>query len=527
VNYLLKEALLGLESADTELRDLLRQLFQWTENADLYRGTESSTNEVSKLSPDHIKLQLKRGKIKKQKNPRGRVKAFLVPEHPKHRWRFIQNPKEANKLTAQDVKVNFTPFYDRHNAVLKGKYSIDLDWAAFFDQFELSDEVSEYFSFTVEDGTVYSMKVLPMGLKHSVSLAHTATRQLLNFGPSCYVEAYIDNVRLISDDRDALIRDAATLMTRCAEAGVTVNEADAAPLMAVRPDKRHAAAKALVTPLVTSKAAWLGELYDYDAKTIQMCDKTREKVAKCLDAPRPSFRSFAAMAGILQYASRTLGMPLARYHAARRAISDVAWLLETCDKLWDHEMPPLCEAVRQNFKLWRADVLAAPPRIMREPQHPELVIIVDASDTGWGALSFDEHGREGFRAAKWDTADRRAFNTKSSVRAEPEGLFRACCMLVRKSVHRTVYIASDSSAAVGAVNKGSSASYWMNHVCDKLQAAFPDTIFKVVHIRGEDNPADGISRGEAEPSSTDWEIARRIADDAKATRISGGFHKLR
>jgi hypothetical protein len=94
-------------------------------------------------------------------------------------------------------------------------------------------------------------------------------------------------------------------------------------------------------------------------------------------------------------------------------------------------------------------------------------------------------------------------------------------MLVRQSAHRTVYIASDSSAATGAVNKGCSLSYWMNHVCQKLQAAFPHITFQVVHIPGVTNPADGISRGAREPTPEDWECARRIADEAKATRVSG------
>jgi hypothetical protein len=524
VPYLDKQAVLNLPWQDKSIRDELERLFEWTTDAKRYECSATDQLDRAILSTEHINLQLKRGKIKLQHNHRGTCKPFKVPEHPKSRWRVIQQPKRANKMTAKDAKVKFTPFYERHSAVLKGKYAIDLDWSAFFDQFELSDDVSEFFSFRAADGRVFSMKVLPMGLKHSVSVAHTTTLQLLNFGATCYMEAYIDNVRLISDDKEALLRDAATLLARCAAAGVTVNEADASQLMKLPEEKRHAAAVKLVAPLCTSKAAWLGELYDYANKTVEMTDKTREKVAKCLDAPRPSFRSFAGVAGILQYASRTLGLQLAKYHAARRAISDVAWLLETCDHLWDAEMPPMCPSVIASFRQWRRDVLEAPARHITEPVNPELVIIVDASDTGWGALSFDEHGRETFRAAQWDTADKRAFNTKVSTRAEPEGLYRACCMLVRKGVHKNVYIASDSSAAVGAVNRGHSSSYWMNYVCSKLQAAFPDVTFHVVHTPGRTNPADGISRGAPEPSSEDWAEARAIADEAKATRISGLHH---
>ena len=120
------------------------------------------------------------------------------------------------------------------------------------------------------------------------------------------------------------------------------------------------------------------------------------------------------------------------------------------------------------------------------------------------------------------TADKRSFDTRVSTRAEPEGLFRACCRFVSRSGNRTVYIASDSSAATGAINKGSSLAYLVNHVCNRLRAAFPNVTFHVVHIPGITNPADGISRGAPEPSAGDWERARQIADDARATPIRGG-----
>ena len=523
VPFLDPDALLDLPSSDEAVRDKLKDLLRWTTDASRYSHIEPGPAIRSRIKDRHVALMLKRRKVVRmmRHNAKAFCKAFLVPEHAKGRFRAIEHTKTINEQTVADEKVQFTPFYDRHNAVLKGKYAIDVDWSAFFDQFKLSEDVSPYFSFVVDGGQVYSMNVLPMGLKHSVSIAHTATQQLLNFNPSSYVEAYIDNVRLVSDDREALIRDAATLLTRCARARITVNEADVASLADLPVEEQLAAAVKLAEPLCTQRGPWLGELYDYAAKTIELTDKTRDKVRVCLDAPRPSFRSFAAIAGILQYASRTLGLSLAPYHAARRAISDIAWLLQERPELWDERMPPLCDAVSENLRRWRTDVLAAKPRTMREPEHPELVIIVDASDEGWGALSFDNHGRELHHAEKWSAADKRSFDTRVSTRAEPEGLFRACCRFVSSIGNRNVYIASDSSAATGAVNKGYSLAYWMNHVCNRLQHAFPNVNFHVVHIPGITNPADGISRGAPEPSADDWDRARQIADEARATPIRG------
>lgn len=262
--------------------------------------------------------------------------------------------------------------------MLKGEWCIDVDWSAFYDQFELSDDVSTFFSFRAPNGRVYSMKVLPMGLKQSVGVAQFATLQLLNFELSVYAEAYIDNVRLIHAIREVLIRDAATLLCRCAEANVTVNEVDVS-VKGLPGDEQMKLAMTLAAPLCKRVGPWLGEDYDYGAKTVDATEKTREKVSACLDTNRPTYRTFAAMAGILQYASRTLGVPLAPYFAA---------------------------------------VL--------------------------------------FAKQRWSDTDRRTFDTGSSVRAEPEGIYRACCRFVRHRHHRVVYVATDSSASAGAIMKGHS-----------------------------------------------------------------------
>jgi hypothetical protein len=360
IPFLSKQPLIDLPSHSPELQEKLRDLMKWTTEAERYAPATSTRPITSSLKHPDIAQQLARRKIQLQRNPKGWCKSFRVPEHAKGRWRAIQDPILANRLTAKDSKVTFTSTHERHAAILKGRWAIDHDWAAFYDQFELSPEVSEYFSFRHE-GKTFSMRVLPMGLKHSVSVAHTATLQLLNFAPRSFVEAYIDNVRLISDDKQQTIRDAATLLCRCAAAGVTVNEVDVNELLGLSPDAMMARAVELLTPLCKQQGSWLGEDFDYEEKLISISARTREKVARCLDTGLPSFRAFAGAVGILQYASRTLDLPLAKYFSARRAISSVAWLLEQDDRLWDQPMPSLCPDVMRNLRAWRTDLLEAPP----------------------------------------------------------------------------------------------------------------------------------------------------------------------
>jgi len=528
VHYLDKLQLLSLPAHDPQVVSDLRYLLRWTEDPRLYEPAKSDKLERARMKPTDIAQQLANGKLRIQTNPLGTCKAFRVPEHAKRRWRAIQHPILANLRTAGDYKVSFTSIPARHGAILRGRWCIDLDWSAFFDQFELSEEVSRYFSFIARDGRVYSMRVLPMGLKHSVSIAHMATMQLLNFNPASHTEAYIDNVRLLHDDRTRVIHDAAKLLCRCHTARVTVNElrdkdkGDRMHLLdGLDEAAKFAKAVELVTPMCRQSSDWLGETYDYETKELSVSERTLRKVDECLNAKRPSFRTFAASVGILQYASRTLDLPLSAYYPARRAISAVSALLQDRDDLWDAAMPPLCPDVVHCLQRWRDDILAAPPRTVHAEQDPDLVIVVDASDYGLGALAIDDLNREQHFAQKWSLSDQRAFDTGVSTRSEPEGIFRACCRFVRRSHHRRVFIWSDSQASVHAYNKGHSLAYWMNHCIDRLRKTFPEVTFVVAHVPGKDNPADAISRGATEPTPEQWDQARKLSDEARATQMMG------
>ena len=521
IPFLDPEALLKLPSTDPEVTNKLRQVLVWTTDAALYECAATDELEHTSLSVAEHDLQLKRSKIVIQNDPKGTCKPLKRAEHAKERFRGLQWPKLANKLTARHAPVNFTPYHERHSAILKGSWTIDLDWSAFFDQFQLSPEVSKYFSFVGKNGIVYSMNVLPMGLKHSVGVAQNATLQLLNYGPKSYTEAYVDNVRFVSDDKRQLVEDAVELVARCITAGVTINEIDTTGLRDMAPSKRKSTIRAKLQTLVKSKGSWLGEEYDYENKLVDLADKTKEKVKLCLDAKRPTFRTFAAAAGVLQYASRTLGIRLGPYFASVRAIAAVGWLMEQRPDLWDAKLPPMCPDVYKNLRNWRDTILATKPRRILREESPDIVIIVDASDEGWGAISVDELGRILYDARKWSTADRRAFNTKHSVRAEPEGIYRACCRFVRAEHHRTVHVASDSAAAVGAISKGHSRSYWMNHTVVKLDRTFPRTRFIFAHTPGATNPADGISRELSEPTAADRDMAIKIAEKARAAHTGG------
>jgi hypothetical protein len=133
-------------------------------------------------------------KKKAEPLPRGCIarsgcKVFTVLESAKRRKRLIEHPWEVNDAIADEVdRVSFITMNERHQAVHKGQQVIQLDFSAWFDQFELSPAVRDYFCFKAGRDFL-RMRVLPMGMRASVAVAQAATRQLLNFDHrGCYVE---------------------------------------------------------------------------------------------------------------------------------------------------------------------------------------------------------------------------------------------------------------------------------------------------------------------------------------------------
>jgi hypothetical protein len=513
VKPLNQEKLLSLAAYDPSIRASLMKALAWITDERLYEAATSEDLERCSLTRADVELQIARGKIEFTNSWRGTCKSGRVPEHAKRRFRAIQHPKVANHVTAKPEPVNFASTAERHSAILRGQFVLSLDFAAFFDQFLMKEEVRDFFAFHAL-GKVARMKVMPMGLKHSVGVAQESTKQLLNFKSSVYSEAYVDNVRFVHDDVEDLLSAASTFLVRCAWAEVTVNEVDVSVLRGLEEAQALELAKSLLRPLVKSKEAWLGEVYDYEKKEISIADRTREKIERCFDQKTPTYRHLAARFGLLLYAARTLGMKLSAYFAARRAMQVIGRLMARREDWWDRVAPPLCESVVSSMRAWRDDILRAAPRHVTAPCEPQLVIITDASNYGWGAIAMDDEGRESSSGQEWTTADHATNFTTHSARAEPEAVFRAACRWVRRRLHRLVHVISDSSTAVGALGKGHSASFHVNGVCARLNETFPGVRFVFSHVAGEKNPADAISRGATEPTAQEWDRARELADAA-------------
>jgi hypothetical protein len=160
------------------------------------------------------------------------IKVFTTPELHKKRERLIEHPVDINDATKDDVdKTKFLPQAERHNVLLceDGVVSADVDASGFFDHFGLGEEVRDFYAFLYR-GELWRFKVLPMGLRHSVAIAHTATRMLLNYDmKGVHAEPYIDNIRFVGKPEE-VVEAMSTFLLRCKAVCVTLNEVDVTTL---------------------------------------------------------------------------------------------------------------------------------------------------------------------------------------------------------------------------------------------------------------------------------------------------------
>jgi hypothetical protein len=413
----------------------------------------------------------------------------------KGRQRVIEHPADINEAAPEVDRVEFLTGEARTRAVLAGDTVLDLDFSAWFDQFGLPAELRPWFMFAA-GGCLWQLMVLSMGLRHSVAVAHHTTRQLLNFDlKGVFAEAYIDNVRFVGK-RQAVPEAATTFMERCRTVGATLNEVNYADY----PDLAKAAES-----LVKSRGEWLGEDYDYEQKTVAVTEKTKWKIADAAALQSRSWRGVASYISLLRYASRTLNLCLAPFFPALRAFAAASRLLGKRPDLWDDTAPAVRPHVAANLELWKNTILAAGPRQVEATEQPSSLLVTDASDWGWGAALVGIDGSVKTIAKRWSVADRMAgLATNTSAHAEPEGVLRALCALVKPSDSGSIRILTDSTTAKYAIGKGYSPAFFVNTVVGRIKKTFPRLKIDIAHTPGTSMPVDGISRGEKALSAAEW-----------------------
>lgn len=441
---------------------------------------------------------------------RGHVKMFAVPEPKKERFRSIKHTVDINDFCGRESlsPCVFPTKIDIAKAVHAGGYFIALDFSAYYDQFELSEQVGRRMCFSWNK-RLFRLRTLPMGQRQAVGVANAATQRLLDF-PKCsrHHMSIIDNVIFIGD-RDAVIEDAWTFIQRCKAVFAVLNEIDV-----------QSACRDDVAKLVTQSGDWGGIHIDLVDKTVALTDKCIEKTRVSWNRrAKWQWRDYAAHMGLLFWAWGIIAMPMADFYDVLRFNSVVGSVImhryqrmKEERGLAPEDMPPnpvwyepaiINSDVMSVLTRWTEIVLANAPRKVLADAEPEVLVECDASRWGWCCFGLNVATNEAFSySEKWSDDMERDFGSRlgRSTFAEPQGVARSLIKAHERFPHATNFaITNDNTAAVFSYRRGfNHRVQTINECLREVEARFPKSHFKIniKHVAGVENIADGGSRGQ-------------------------------
>jgi hypothetical protein len=373
------------------------------------------------------------------------------------------------------------------------------DYAAYYDQFKYAVAISNRLCFR-KGGKTYRLRVLGMGQRQAVEIAQTATDAIRDFiRESRICMSVIDNVVFIGSELQCTA-DATTFFKRCEEANATLNDVSTVEE---------------ATAVVSTSGDWCGIHLNLTDKTVKLAGKAVAKTAMTWEQ-RDSWthRQFAAHIGLLFWSLGIIDVPMHSYFALLKFIGEVGRRAQADPEIWDTPIE-VWPSVMPNLTDWTRLVLANKPRLVPKEAEPDLFVATDASAWGWGFVAFDAvTGGAHHHGQAWDEAFLRRYGAESvqhSVFAEPHAIIMSMCRLLRPDQPRTVTIGTDNAAAEATFRRGyNSRSYNLNECAAELRSLFPLHQFRLAHVPGPLNPADGLSRGADAPQSPNVEGLRRV-----------------
>lgn len=501
-------AIEALPSANPFIAQTCLHTLRWVRDATMYANVpfESSKScPKARFSGAQVQSMLDYGIVARvaPEDVRGTVHVFPVPEVEKNRLRVIKHTKTANAALGETLlKLRFPSKRDIGNLVHKGECFLALDFSAWYDAFELAPEVGKMFCFRDEAGDFFRLATLAMGQRQACEVAHSMTRQLLNFELQSHVEVVIDNVVFVGS-REAVLADARRFVERCRAARAQINE-DVADLEA----------------LVQTKGDWCGVHLDMAAKTTQLTSKAVNRTAASWERRAHwTHRGFAAHVGLLFWSCGIIDAPVSSYFALLGFISRTSRRLTEDPRFWDKPIavPP---AVVDVLADWTALVAANAPRRVLLPRDPDWVMATDASAWGWGYVACcTSSGEVLCHGEKWSDAMVRTFGNRlySSVTAEPQAISLAVPHLLQRRPARAIFLGTDNSASRWAFTRTfSSRSLDINAAISRLRNAAPGVHIEYRHVAGKSNRADLLSRGGAFAPEDTEDIRRYLLDEVLA-----------
>ncbi len=427
----------------------------------------------------------------------GSVLVFPVDEVSKKRRRCIKHTKDINDHFGRDTlqKVCLPSRSEQSLQSRSGKFALTLDFAAYFDQFELHPAISQRMCFEAH-GSTLCLRRMPMGQRQAVEVAQGATNVLLSFElpADVSVQSCIDNVRFVGPTAASVIAAARAFVARCRRAGCTINDLPDVG----SPEADHQA----LAKMVHQQGEWLGAEYDYSRAKQRVAQKSIDKLGvSWAHADGWSMKDYAAHLGLLFFATSVLRLNVGRHFETMKRYRLRSAAAAHDPSLW-RERVAMEMAEAADLDAWTREAITNAWVPCHDGRPPALILVTDASDWGWGALCLDtDSGLVDSCSVPWTRADRERLDVSKSSYAEPEAVYRALCRFVRPAENRPVAVYTDSTTAQWSLPKGYSPSFVVNAIAAKCRDAFPAVQLITHHVKGSENVVDPLSRGNTLPES--------------------------
>ena len=425
------------------------------------------------------------------------VHLFTTVERMKKRRRVIKHTKAFNELYGKEtlLGIKLINVANLIRSVHDGSYSISFDFAAWFDQFEISHGARPYFCFP-SNGRWFRLTRLPMGMRQANDIAHSATEVILDFKmpDGVKVTSYVDNVRFLSHNRDDVIAAAAEFITRCHAVSATINDVETTGDLEV--------AKSIAAALVRTRDEFLGVDFDYSNHRVAVGHKATSKAEKLLEKlldPKQNFtnQNMLATFGVLLFALQVTKHKPATHYYALQAYSKLARLVQHdphCLPNTYHRKPSQMHHIVQWLKEVAHPSEAARWHVVPKvppPEEADFTLVTDASKVGWGAILINRFGLVRVAFGPW----RNFGGRQRSAWSEPEAIARAVLHFFPHGTDHSIAVLTDSSTAQGAFERGRSGCYIVNRSLLSIQQISHTWNLQFHHIEGSQNPADPLSRG--------------------------------
>ena len=367
--------LLALEMKE-EHREALVKALNWTDNPQHFDQFTKNLPRFKKyktrLRKEHLRILHKSKKLVRV-SPRCSVRSFFVVEWAKRRLRPIFWP-DLNELIGRellgDARIPLKAVVRRNGT--RGEWSVQFDFKGWYDQLPLHKDISVLFGLDTER----CLSTLPMGFRPACEVAQAISLALADHDlpQGVNVDVYIDNVRFVGD-KDAVVKAGNQFVDRCKQVGAVLDSYVSVPKQI---------------------DSFLGEEYDYVAKTRKLSSKTVEKIihvrASMLKEEELSNRQVAAIFGLIFYSAEVLLLPLCLLFDIMK------WFrlkMREVEGNWSRLIPmPNC--IKLELDKWLELLERNPATPMYDDREEvafqaDVTLVVDACETGWGCVSTTVH----------------------------------------------------------------------------------------------------------------------------------------